>query len=113
MANGVVLLIIVAFSMTAGSACAGEDTRLSIWHDKDHPVDFSPKYSNRAAWEKRAAFLRRQVLVSQGLWPMPAKAPLNAVIHGIIEREGYTVEKVFFASLPGNYVSGNLYRPTG
>lgn len=44
---------------------------------------------------------------------MPAKSPLNPVIHGAIARDGYTVEKVFFASLPGHYVTGNLYRPTG
>jgi len=44
---------------------------------------------------------------------MPRKIPLLPVIHGKIERDGYTVEKVFFASLPGHYVCGNLYRPTG
>jgi hypothetical protein len=42
---------------------------------------------------------------------MPPKEPLKPVIHGRIDRGDYTVEKVFFASLPGHYVSGNLYRP--
>src|SRR5690606_27945667 len=46
-----------------------------------------------------------------GLWPMPTKTPLNAVIHGRIEREGYSIEKVYFESIPGFYVTGNLYRP--
>ncbi|MFO0863362.1 MAG: alpha/beta hydrolase family protein [Gemmataceae bacterium] len=64
-------------------------------------------------WDKRRDFVRRQLLVSQGLWPLPEKTPLNPTIHGKIERDGYTVEKVFFASLPGHYVCGNLYRPTG
>ena len=44
---------------------------------------------------------------------MPEKMPLQPVIHGKIQRDGYTIEKVYFASLPGHYVSGNLYRPTG
>ena len=69
--------------------------------------------ATKEAWEARKPILKEQLLVSQGMWPMPEKAPLNAVIHGKIERDGYTVEKVFFASHPGHYVTGNLYRPTG
>jgi dienelactone hydrolase len=65
------------------------------------------------AWKNRREELREQVLVALGLWPMPPRTPLKPTIHGLIKREGYTVEKVFFASLPGHYVSGNLYRPTG
>ena len=61
----------------------------------------------------RKAILKEQLLVSQGLWPMPKKMPLKPVIHGKIERDGYTIEKVFFVSPPGHYVTGNLYRPTG
>src|SRR5262245_15495864 len=62
-------------------------------------------------WAKRAERVRRQILVSQGLWPMPTKTPLNAVIHGKIDRGEYTVEKVYFESVPGFFVTGNLYRP--
>jgi dienelactone hydrolase len=68
--------------------------------------------ATKEAWEARRAVLKEQLLVSQGMWPMPEKAPLDAVIHGKIERDGYTVEKVFFVSYPGHYVTGNLYRPT-
>jgi dienelactone hydrolase len=67
--------------------------------------------ASKAEWEKRRKDLREQVLVALGLWPMPEKTPLNAVIHGKIDRDDYTIEKVFFASYPGHYVSGNLYRP--
>ena len=42
---------------------------------------------------------------------MPSKSPLNAVIHGRIEADTYSVEKVFFESSPGFFVTGNLYRP--
>jgi dienelactone hydrolase len=64
-------------------------------------------------WNSRAERIRRQMLVALGLWPMPTKTPLNAVIHGKIEREDYTIEKVYFESYPGFYVTGNLYRPKG
>ena len=70
-------------------------------------------YGTKAAWEKRAASLRKQILVSAGLWSMPAKTPLNAQIFGKIEKEDYTIEKVYFESYPGFYVTGNLYRPRG
>lgn len=63
------------------------------------------------AWQTRAEELRRQLLVSQGLWPMPERTPPRAVIHGLVDRDEYTVEKVYFESYPGFYVTGNLYRP--
>ncbi len=69
--------------------------------------------ASKEEWEKRRRELREQALVALGLWPLPERTPLNPVIHGKIDRDGYTIEKVFFASYPGHYVSGNLYRPTG
>jgi dienelactone hydrolase len=67
--------------------------------------------ATREAWEARRRAVREQVLVALGLWPLPEKTPLDPVVHGKVDRDGYTVEKVFFASTPGHYVSGNLYRP--
>src|SRR5437899_5498366 len=69
--------------------------------------------TSKEAWETRRKELREQVLVANGLWPMPPKTPLHPVIHGKIDRDDYTIEKVFFSSHPGHYVSGNLYRPKG
>ena len=82
--------------------------KLRTLRDAYHPW-VPPK--TKAAWEKERQAIREQVLVSTGLWPMPPKQPLKPVIHGKIDRGDYTVEKVFFASHPGHYVSGNLYRP--
>ncbi len=39
------------------------------------------------------------------------KGPLNAKITGHIQAEGYVIEKVIFESLPGIFVTGNVYRP--
>ncbi len=87
-----------------------DDARLEPPKDLDGYFPFTPPAS-KAAWEKRAERVRRQILVSQGLWPMPTKTPLNAVIHGRIDRGDHTVEKVYFESAPGFFVTGNLYRP--
>ena len=64
-----------------------------------------------AEWKAERKRLRERVLVSQGLVPMPPKTPLKAVVHGLIDMGDYTVEKVYFQSHPGHYVTGNLYRP--
>jgi hypothetical protein len=77
----------------------------------DHYHAWTPA-GTKDAWEKQARAIRERVLVANGLWPMPPKEQLKPVIHGKIDRGDYTVEKVFFASLPGHYVTGNLYRPT-
>ena len=87
-----------------------QDARLSPPKDLNGYFPFTPP-TDKASWDKRADYVRRQILVSQGLWPMPTKAPLNTVIHGKVERPDYTVEKVYFESAPGFYVTGNLYKP--
>ncbi|HJN15150.1 MAG TPA: acetylxylan esterase [Armatimonadota bacterium] len=70
-------------------------------------------YSTLDEWEAWATYLRRHILVSTGLWPEPEKCDLEPEIFGRIERDGYSVEKVYFQSYPGFYVCGNLYRPLG
>ncbi len=72
-----------------------------------------PVYKTRAAWEARAAKLRRQILFAAGLEPMPERNPLTPEIFGRIERKDYSVEKVLLQTLPGYYLGGNLYRPLG
>jgi hypothetical protein len=62
-------------------------------------------------WEARREAVRRQILVSQGIWPLPAKTPLNIVIHGRIEQPDYTIDKVILETMPGLFLAGNLYRP--
>lgn len=111
------MLIAMMTQSTAGAAPralpAGQvpnDARLAPPKDLDGYFPFSPP-ATPADWEQRASWVRRQVVISQGLWPMPTKAPLNAVIHGQVDCGEYTVEKVYFQSAPGLFVTGNLYRP--
>ena len=88
-----------------------EDSRLGaprLLGDRFHP--WNPP-TTLSAWEKERQELKERILVGQGLWPMPPLAPLAPVIHGKIERDDYTIEKVYLASLPGHFVTGNLYRP--
>lgn len=52
----------------------------------------------------------RRTLVA-GLGGLPERTPLNAKIVGVVQREGYRVEKVVFESQPGFFVTANLYLP--
>ena len=61
-----------------------EDARLAPPKDLNGYFPFAvPK--SKSEWDKRAEYVRRQILVAEGLWPMPTKTPLNAVIHGNLE----------------------------
>lgn len=83
------------------------------WQNLPHThAKFAPKtYPDRETWERERARLRRQILFAAGLWPMPEKPPLEIRIFNRIERDGYTIEKVHFQSLPNFYVGGSLFRP--
>ncbi len=72
-----------------------------------------PGYHSLEEWQARREHLRRQILFSAGLFPEPERVPLRPEIFGRIERDGYTIEKVFIRTLPGSYLAGNLYRPAG
>ena len=89
------------------------DVRLQPPKDLERLLPVHAAASRPKRGTQRAEQVKRQMLVSQGLWPMPTKTPLNAVIHGKVDRDDYTVEKVYFESYPGFFVTGNLYRPEG
>lgn len=72
-----------------------------------------PEIKTRADWQARVKEIREHILVNCGLWPNPRKTPLNAVISGRVERDGYSVENVRMETMPGVYLAGNLYRPLG
>ncbi len=44
---------------------------------------------------------------------LPARMPLNPRVTGVIERDGYRVEKVIFESQPKHHVTALLFLPTG
>ena len=94
----------------AANAGVPNDVRLQPLKDLNGYFPFTPPKS-RQEWEARSETLKRRLLVALGLWPMPTRTALNPVIHGGIERENFRVEKVFFESVPGFFVTGNLYRP--
>ena len=87
-----------------------EDIRLQPPKDLNGYFPFNPP-SSLSEWDVRRDQVRRRILVAEGLWPMPTKTPLNPVVHGKVEGDGFTVEKVYFESAPGFFVTGSLWKP--
>lgn len=117
-------LSLAPFASSSFAFAADNDDPTRVFAGGKKPTDVrlgAPKTLNdyfpfvvpkaKEAWESRRKQLREQLLVATGLWPMPEKTPLKPTIHGKIEREGYTIKKVYFESMPGHYVTGNLYEP--
>ena len=71
----------------------------------------SHKVDNLSDWNIRSTKIIEQVKTGMNLNRVPKKSSSRATIHSKQEMDGYTVENVFFESIPGFYVTGNLYRP--
>ena len=89
-----------------------DDVRLGPLKDLNGYFPFQPPKTQQQ-WAERSEELKRRILVSTGLWPLPPKTSLNPVVFGRTQRKGFTVEKVYFESLPGHFVTGLLFRPDG
>ncbi len=70
-----------------------------------------PAFATLADWEAHRDALRLHIQNALGLYPIPARSPLQSHLFGRVERDGYTIEKVYFQTYPGFYLAGNLYRP--
>lgn len=64
-------------------------------------------------WQAQRERRRRELFDMLGLWPLPERTDLRAVVTGRLEQEDFAVEKLHFQSLPGLYVTANLYLPKG
>jgi hypothetical protein len=106
-------LLVVASSFAAAPAPSSDAPParpLRNLYTSDFPFDAASAVTP-AAFKQRQAAVRDRVLLAAGLFPLPTKTPLQAVVHGRVERDDYTIDRVFFESFPGHYVCGNLYLP--
>ncbi|MFH1740349.1 MAG: hypothetical protein ABIH23_15175 [bacterium] len=72
-------------------------------------------YSDLKSWETDRPNRHRQFMQMMGLENLPPKdkrSRLNVQYVGTVKREGYTIEKLYYESLPNLYVPANLYIPT-
>jgi dienelactone hydrolase len=67
-------------------------------------------YTNRASWEKRASLIKQGILDGGELNHLPRQA-LKVINTGSHKEKGYVVENIALETLPGYYLTGNLYKP--
>jgi cephalosporin-C deacetylase-like acetyl esterase len=65
--------------------------------------------STPEALARRRQYVREHILKAIG--GLPERTPLNARVTGVVDREGYRIEKIIFESQPKFYVTANLYLP--
>ena len=64
-------------------------------------------------WKAKRPVYKQQLLEMLGLDLLPQKTPLKAATTGTVEHEQFTVENLHYQSMPGLYVTANLYVPKG
>jgi cephalosporin-C deacetylase-like acetyl esterase len=92
-----------------------------FWNDWPNHIALQ---MNQARERRRALLARiqskeqiaeRTATVRAQLWKIlggrPDETPLNPRITGVIDRKAYRIEKLIFESMPGIYVTANLYIP--
>src|SRR5688572_2312957 len=97
-------ILLCSILFTTLTAVCAEPSNAQL-RNLDSHSPFSPP-SSLDAWEARAAELKLQLRVSLGMFPTPELDPIDPQIYGRIDRDGYSIEKVVFETLPGFYVTG-------
>lgn len=64
------------------------------------------------AWTRERPRVLREMRHMLGLDPWPERTPLRAEVTGTVQRPTHRIDKIVFQSMPGLYVTGNLYLPT-
>ena len=62
-------------------------------------------------WKAALPERRRKLREMLGLDPLPERTELQVTVTGTVKHPGFTVKKLHFQSMPGLYVTANLYIP--
>ena len=66
-------------------------------------------YNSLEEWEQRAEFLREQIRICSGIFPdLPRTLPKPVITRKQVYMQ-VVIESLYFESMPGVFVAGNLY----
>jgi hypothetical protein len=95
--------------LTAKAALAQEIGQPKLRDYNSHSPFHAPE--NRQQWLGRSAAVKLQVAVSTGLHPKFELPDVDPQIYGAVSRDGYSIQRIVFDSLPGFKVTGSLFLP--
>ena len=73
---------------------------------RDEEID---KLKTKKDWQNRQKWVKEKLMEVVG--PFPGKTTLNARITGILQKDGYRIEKLVYESMPGFFVAGCVFIP--
>ena len=110
--SAALLIALLCVARPSPAQLPDKDIRAEKLIDADHFELRFRHVDTREGWEARKKEIREKFLLNAGLWPPPVKCALNPEIFDEKQGAGFRVAKVYFESLPGYLVTGNLYRPS-
>jgi hypothetical protein len=107
-----VLLLFAMLSATASFAQLCQGAYYSEAEGAANLAKVSSALHSLKDWQQHADSIRAQLKKGMELEKFPARTALHPRSRNKQILDGYSVEAVVFESVPGFYVTGNLYRPT-
>ena len=114
--NKLITLFLVLVACSVGSAQSTDLCQGKYYSEEEGATKLNSllkRMKSLKDWENHADSVRSQVKKGMELESFPTKTPLNPRFRNKKIMNGYTVESVVFESVPGFFVTGNLYKPTG
>ena len=109
----VCLLLSLHFAQASANAQRGDTMIEEYFRDQTRQIQSRclEGVTSLEEWKQQQAAYREQLMEMLGLSPLPAKTDLQATVTGTTEHDAFTVQRLHFQSLPGLYVTANLYLP--
>ncbi|HTV42066.1 MAG TPA: acetylxylan esterase [Candidatus Sulfotelmatobacter sp.] len=113
LAGAVAVVLLSAGAVGPAESGAGDRQIADYFKDQTDSISSAclSDIHSLADWEARRPELQREAREMLGLEPMPERTPLHPVITGKIDAADFTVEKIYFQSMPHLYVTADLYLP--
>jgi hypothetical protein len=107
------LFFLLSFAIVYNAAAQQAELCQGAYFTEEQGKNFLDNHlpASLAQWQQRATQIRNNIIVGMELQKMPVKPTSKPIINGKKIMDGYSIENVVFESLPGFYVTGNLYRP--